>query len=61
MPLDSVTIGMLIFQGISFILHTYQIKNSTCSIKNLFGCFSATATVDRNQQPSAEMTEAEVR
>lgn len=59
--MEAVTIGMLGFQVISLVLHMYHIKHSSCSIKNLFGCFSATATVERNQQPSTEMGEADVR
>jgi len=59
--MEGITMGMLTFQIISLALHMYHIKNSTCSIKNLFGCFSAEATIARNQQPSQEMEEAPLR
>ncbi len=59
--METITAGMLAFQVISLALHMYHIRSSTCSIKNLFGCFSAEATIARNQQPSQEQEEVPLR
>ena len=59
--METITASMLAFQVVSFLLHAYHIRSSACSIKNLFGCFSATATIARNQHPSQEPEEVPLR
>jgi hypothetical protein len=61
--MEPITIGMLAFQALSCILHSWAIKNSNCSIKDCCGCLNMNIGVVQNTNgpPTQEMTEFVVR
>jgi hypothetical protein len=60
---EPITIGMLTFQAISCILHSWAIKNSNCSITDCCGCLNMNIGVEQNRNApgTQEMTESAVR
>ena len=49
---EPLTIGMLTFQAVSCLLHSYHIKSSNCSIKDLCGCLTVGFALGKNESTS---------
>ena len=49
---EPLTIGMLTFQAVSCLLHSYHIKSSNCSIKDLCGCLTVGFALGKNEPNS---------
>ncbi len=46
--MEPITIGLIIMQVISFLMHTYHFKNSKCRIGSATSCCEISTEIEEN-------------